>query len=247
MELNIPDFLIPEQREMIRLLKDLREKGYEWHKDSLKQVADVYQCRGKLNKYDANGNIEDTGSMIEGYCDIYNTKVEGMARAEIAAIILAAGEFGEEITLTGEKPVKIEEKTDSAVTYADIARCTSYKEVYQLLRQNHMDAKLAELMDYQDREVAAGRRLTTKKCADFVFPKRPAKPVQTVGRPEKVERANRPYAEAQELVKYFSERNVHEANYGEKMPKEIRLNFATLSLLCATAPNSVIDEAKLHC
>lgn len=245
MKLNIPNFLCDEQRELARLLKEISVLGFDWRRTSLKCVSDVYHCTGQMVK-DAMTEEEMRGMSVEGYCDIYSSKVEGMTRAEIAAIIIALSEFGVDTELTGDKPEpNAKAEATSGLTYAEVVGCTSYKEVLMLLRRHHMDAQLSELLEFQDREVNNGRRLTTKKCADFLFPKRPAGSVKEQGRPSKIEVSKRGHSEAIALIEEFAKIGITEVSYGEKVSKEIRQNFASLMLLCANAPQNIINEAKL--
>jgi len=245
MKLNIPNFLCDEQRELARLLKEISELGFDWRRHSLKCVSDVYHCTGQIVK-DAMSDEEARGMTVEGYCDIYTSKVEGMTRAEIAAIIIALSEFGVDTELTGDKPVSpVKTESSGGLTYSEVVGCTSYKEVFMLLRRYNMDDKYNELLAFQDREVNNGRRLTTKKCAEFLFPKRPAADLREIGRPSKIEVSKRDPSEAVKLLEEFAKLGITEVSYGEKVSKEIRQNFASLMLLCANAPQHIIDEAKL--
>jgi hypothetical protein len=249
MKLNIPNFLIPEQKELARLLKDMLEQGYSWKRESLKCINDVYHCKGQIIKNINEDTIEERGMGFEGYCDVYNTKVEGMTRAEIAAILLGLSEFGFEIELTGEVPV-VEPKTSvkeaTALTYADVMRCTSVNEVLHTLRISGQTEKADALVAFQEREVSHSRRLTVKKAAEFLFPKRPAKEVQPIGRPsETYKRSARSSDEAMKLLSEFSKIGITEVTYTQKVSAEIRQKFNSLALLCANAPKELIDEVKL--
>jgi hypothetical protein len=249
MKLNIPNFLIPEQKELARLLKDMLEQGYSWKRDSLKCINDVYHCKGQIIKNINVDNVEERGMGFEGYCDVYNTKVEGMTRAEIAAILLGLSEFGVEIELTGDVPV-IEPKSSvqavSSLTYADLMRCTSVHEVLHTLRISGQTEKADALVAFQEREVSHSRRLTVKKAAEFLFPKRPAKEIQPIGRPSEVyKRSARSAEEAMKLLSEFSKIGITETSYAQKVSAEIRQNFNSLALLCANAPKELINEIKL--
>jgi hypothetical protein len=251
MKLNIPNFLIPEQKELARLLKDMLEQGYSWKRDSLKCINDVYHCKGQIIKNINVDNAEERGMGFEGYCDVYNTKVEGMTRAEIAAILLGLSEFGFEIELTGDAPIiqglkTSTQYTNKDLTYSEVMRCTSVHEVLHTLRISGQTEKADALVAFQEREVSHSRRLTVKKAAEFLFPKRPAKEIQPIGRPsEAYKRSARSAEEAMKLLSEFSKIGITETSYAQKVSAEIRQNFNSLALLCANAPKELINEIKL--
>jgi hypothetical protein len=156
---------------------------------------------------------------------------------------------GNKLHLTLEFPDEVQvdsniqaEASPIKVDRQQILRCNNVSQVLYLLKAS--PDKCLAVKSFQVSENEVGRRLTPRKIADLLFPKKQTA-VEVI---EKSQASIEEYRGYQEVLRYynlFADAGVNESNYTRIVNPEIVTKYTSLSLFCSRGSEDQI-QAELN-